>query len=280
MSSEPATQASPSVSPQQVCGYALVQWLKEGRTALCRSDAGRMLVLKKLEQDCLLEGDLHPDVRERLARIRELAHGHVATLIGVERDAQGTVYAVWQYIEGRSFEVWACEKDRDQRQVARMMRNLVLAVEAMHTQGIVHGCLHGRNIIVDEAGVLRLLDVSPLLFTDPQDDAAAMAKLFEVIIHDRGEQESNLGASLIRQTSGGAALAGFSKLISQMIQPQDTPPAQAAEDQREERSRRRALHWALACAMVAGVLALAGWWMFSRSVAPPPEAPIEALKPR
>lgn len=278
MTSHPTIQ--PSTPLHEVCGYALVQWLKEGRTALCRSDAGRLLVLKKLEQDCLFEGDLHPDIRERLARIRELAHAQVATLITVERDAQGTVYAVWQYIAGKSFQAWACEKERDQRQVARMMRNLVLAAEAMHTQGIVHGRLHGGNIIVDESGVLRLLDVSPLLFTDPQDDAAAMAKLFEAIIHERGEQESNLGASLIRQTSGGAALAGFSKLISQMIQPQDAPPAQAAEDQREERWRRRSLHWALGCGVVAGVLALAGWWMSSRSVAPPPEASIEALRPR
>lgn len=280
MSSEPATQAPQPASPQELCGYTLVRWLKEGRTALCRSDAGRPLVLKKLDQDCLLEGDLHPDVRERLARIRELAHGQVATLITVERDAHGDVYAVWQHIDGQDFESWACDKQRDQRQVARMMRNLVLAVEAMHAQGIVHGRLHGRNILVDDAGVLRLLDVSPLLFTDPQDDAAAMAKLFEAIIHTRGERESNLGAGLIRQTNGGAALADFSKAISQMIHSQDTQPAQAAEDERDEHRRRRSLRWAMACAVLTGVLALAAWWMFSRSVAPPPEAPIEALKPR
>lgn len=280
MTSEPATQAPPPASKQDVCGYTLVRHLKEGRTALCKSDAGRPLVLKKLDQDCLLEGDLHADVRERLARIRELAHGQVATLISVERDTQGNVYAVWQFIEGQDFESWACDKERDQRQVARMMRNLVLAVEAMHAQGIVHGRLHGRNILVDDAGTLRLLDVSPLLFTDPQDDAVAMARLFETIIHTRGERESNLGAELIRQTSGGAALASFSKAISQMIQPQDSQPAQAAEDERDEHRRRRALRGAIACGILAAVLALAAWWVFSRSVAPPPDAPSEALTPR
>lgn len=277
MASDCAIQAP---APRHVCGYELVRWLKEGRTALCRSDANRLLVLKKLDQDCLLEGDLHPDVRERLARIRELAHGQVATLISVERDAQGAVYAVWQYIAGVSFEAWACNKERDQRQVARMMRELVLAVEAMHGQGIVHGCLHGGNIMVDEGGVLRLLDVSPLLFSDPQDDAAAMAKLFEAIVHCRGEKESLLGAGLIRQTENRAALSDFSKAISRMIQPQDLSPAQVAEEQREEQTRRRALRWALTCALTAAVLAMAGWWAFSHSVAAPPEAPVEALKPR
>src|SRR5690242_17170165 len=80
MVSDPPIQEQAS-TPRQVCGYALVRWLKDGRTALCRSEGNRLLVVKKLDQDCLLEGDLHPDVRERLARIRELAHGQVATLI-------------------------------------------------------------------------------------------------------------------------------------------------------------------------------------------------------
>ena len=39
-----------------------------------------------MDHDCLLRGQLHPSIRERLSRVRELAHGGVANLYGVGRD--------------------------------------------------------------------------------------------------------------------------------------------------------------------------------------------------
>ena len=47
---------------------------------------GRRVVLKRLDEDCLWKGQLHPSVKDRLARVRELAHQGVANLHGVERD--------------------------------------------------------------------------------------------------------------------------------------------------------------------------------------------------
>jgi hypothetical protein len=48
---------------------------------------GRQVVLKKLDDDCLLDGQLHPSIKLRLERVRELPVRCVANFLGVERDA-------------------------------------------------------------------------------------------------------------------------------------------------------------------------------------------------
>ena len=46
---------------------------------------------KPLSDDCLLGGELHPSIAERLARVRELPVSSIANFYGVSRDEQ----AVW-----------------------------------------------------------------------------------------------------------------------------------------------------------------------------------------
>src|SRR5436309_2586267 len=76
--------------------------------------AGRAIVLKRLDRDCLLKGQLHPNIKDRLARVRELALTGVATLYGVERDTgSGEAYLVWQFVEGTPLEEYLADTKRD-----------------------------------------------------------------------------------------------------------------------------------------------------------------------
>src|SRR5262245_61809492 len=56
----------------------------------------KKLVFKRLDDDCLLDGHLHPAIRQRLNRIRELPLGSVANLIGVER-VDGVAQLLWEF---------------------------------------------------------------------------------------------------------------------------------------------------------------------------------------
>ncbi|HEX8523100.1 MAG TPA: hypothetical protein VF669_12655, partial [Tepidisphaeraceae bacterium] len=76
--------------PVELGGRKIVRELSPGtgQTFLAEDlrGAGKLVVLKMLEEDCLLEGQLHPSIRLRLGRISEMAAKHVANLHGVERD--------------------------------------------------------------------------------------------------------------------------------------------------------------------------------------------------
>ena len=133
------------------------------------------VVRKRLDEDCLLDGELHPSIAERLARVRELPVGSVANLHGVERDEHG-VWLVWQFIDGVTLDEFASQS-HSQPERDNVIHELRLAVAAMHAHGIVHGAIHGRNVIIDSRGRVCLTHVSPLLYSDPADDIREVERL-------------------------------------------------------------------------------------------------------
>jgi len=172
-------------------GYEILAELRAGKSWMARNHAGREVVLKLLAEDCLLGGKVHPSIRRRLERVRELAVKQVANLHGVQR-IEGKAYLVWDFIEGRT--IGEAMKDADERQSERLGRELMLAVRAMHSAGIVHGAIHNGNVIVDSLGKVWLTDVSPLLWNDEQVDLRRVAEMVgsfsarESIIEERSVQ--------------------------------------------------------------------------------------------
>src|SRR5438067_5806613 len=87
-----ATSNAPPAAPTELCGYRVAGVLSPAGappTFPATGPSGRAVVLKALDNDCLLKkGTLHPSIRDRLARVRELALTGVANLYGVERDAE------------------------------------------------------------------------------------------------------------------------------------------------------------------------------------------------
>src|SRR4051794_36155425 len=96
-----ATPTSPATAthPLVLCGYAVVQTLAPGECHLAIGPGGRSVTLKRLDPDCMHGALLHPDVRDRLSRIRELAHAGVANFFGVGKDETGA-WLIWEYVEG------------------------------------------------------------------------------------------------------------------------------------------------------------------------------------
>ncbi len=259
-------------TPSDICGYAVDSALSDtGSTYLAVGPGGRGVVLKKMDEDCLLRGQLHPSIRERLARVRELAHGAVANLYGVARDGGdaendsrdrgglvGPVWLIWEYVEGQTFADYAADSNRSLRDLAAAGRELALAVDLLHMQGIVHGSIGPGNVIVSPSGGVRLTHVSPLLYTDPVPDAEAVAYLLESTVAARGESESPLGVLLARAREEKLALRPLAARLAALVESRSLDPP--AEDAGRDNGPRRRAKYAAAVVAIAGVLlGLAAW---------------------
>ncbi|HEX8914496.1 MAG TPA: hypothetical protein VF796_19260, partial [Humisphaera sp.] len=214
---EPAAPAAGAAAavPGEICGYPVDSALPStlaaepdflGPSFLAIGPGGRGIVLKPLDRDCLYKGGLHPSIKERLARVRELALAGVANLYGVERDpappggrpkadkaAAEPAWLIWEYARGRPLHEYAADAACTPRKLALAARELVLGVEALHRQGIVHGAIRPSNVIVDAHGAVRLTHVSPLLYTDPADDVWGVINTLEEVLKLRDEQATPLG---------------------------------------------------------------------------------------
>ncbi len=184
------------MAEQHLGEYRTLKSLASG-TVLCLDSASRKTILKKLEPDCLLRGQLHPAIKDRLGRVRELAQKQVATLRSVERIADAA-WLVWDYVEGETFSEHIAA-GRDPRRIGWLMRELILCVESLHMRGIVHGAIHWRNVIVTPRGEIQLTHISPLLYNDPADDAEAIVRLLEEVVKESGGEGSPLG-KVVRQS--------------------------------------------------------------------------------
>jgi hypothetical protein len=188
-------------------GYRLLQELSPGKTFLCCDVSENVVVLKRLEEDCLHRRQLHPSIRDRLAHVRELAHPRIATLRTVERWG-GFPCVVWIYLDGETWDDAAIASDE---QLLILISALAATVDILHENGIVHGDLHGRNVIVRAGSQVWLTHVSPYLYADHQVDIAATAELI------RGKIPTDLSDRLTPMTekleSGEISLREFSHLV-------------------------------------------------------------------
>jgi hypothetical protein len=179
-------------------GYQLQRILSPGRTYLCLDDRGNAVVLKRLDADCLHRNQLHPAIKFRLARVRELAHPQLATLRGVER-FNADAYSIWNCIDGTRWD----QREQAADEWSQLALKLISAVQTLHSQGIVHGSLHAGNVYIKTDGSIHLTDVSPYLYTDPAVDIEAVLRL----ISDTGltHRERFAGFNPRRQTLGDLA---------------------------------------------------------------------------
>jgi hypothetical protein len=312
--------------PDEICGYPVDSALSAGGddglppSYFAIGPGGRGVVLKPLESDCVLKGKgtLHPSIKERLSRVRELALAGVANLYGVERDrpeggndnsnpngngsaaargastahVPGQAWLIWEYVPGQTFDDYAAAPGRTPREVVVAARELVLTVESLHLQGIVHGAIKCGNVIVAPGGSVRLTHVSPLLYTDPADDTRGVLELLLRTVRRRKEERTALGR-LLSEAAGalaspgtvvhpsqtdpdahaalrqlGARLAGLIEARGQSPQEPDGREARRAESG----PRRRALLGA-AVLLIAGAAAAYGvWHAIGRPQIPMPRA--------
>jgi hypothetical protein len=162
-------------------------------------------------------------------------------------------------------------------------RELILTVESLHGRGIVHGAIHGRNVIVGRDGQLKLTHVSPLLYVDPQQDMAAIGEMFAEIAGQRGEAAGSPLQRLAEAAAeSGGTLRAMGARAAALIDLRRDEESEAIEREADARRRR---HSRAAAAIVVGVAILLSYgirqYVGQITPKPPraPEAPEAMLKP-
>jgi serine/threonine protein kinase len=237
-----------SLPPDTICGYRVLRGLPTG-SYLALGEGARQVLLKPLDPDCLLHGQLHPDIKQRLARVRELALKSAANLHGVMRDERG-VFLVWEYVEGQTLEQFAAALAP--MPLSTLLREVVLSIDALHQAGIVHGALHARNIILDPTGRPRITHISPLLYDDPSVDRSATVAMLHHLIAATPQPPPALVAAVedpasLRDLAGRLALAA----------PTQADPSAGHADADDSRRRLRLILLAAGVALAGTIGAIA-----------------------
>lgn len=276
------TDSPDQTSPHTEIGqYRPIRELAPGRTLLAVSRGGREVVLKRLAAECLVDdGELHPAVRDRLIRVRELPEQSVANLHGVEREGEFT-YIVWDYIPGVTFADPEIATALPLRELLLVARELVLTVESLHSAGIVHGAIKGTNVVVDGSRRVRLTHVSPLLYDDPRNDARTVLDLLCETLARRHESGLPAGRALAAARAERIPLRELASRLAVLTEsPEATAQGIVSRDRAgDARLRRRAL---LSAAVAAGIglsLAIAVWWYVARQHDPSIPGPVDLLQP-
>lgn len=245
-----------SVLPE-LCGYRIDRALADDQSYLATGPGGRSIVLKRVDEDCMLGNVLHPSIKERLARVRELAHGGVANLHGVVRGGDAA-WLVWEYIEGQTFGQYTTEVRRTPLELLNLARELALAVDALHGQGIVHGALVESNVILSRDGTLRLIHISPLLYSDMAVDVECVISMLQEVVGQRGDRDPALGGLLEEAARERLSLRPLAARIAALLEARAAASVPSAA-QEEKHIRRRTVLAAGIAALFALVLAYGIW---------------------
>ncbi|MGA2501093.1 MAG: protein kinase [Tepidisphaeraceae bacterium] len=235
--------------PEMLGAYCIQRTLVEGKSWLAQAAGGRRVVLKSLPDECLAGGQLHADIRDRLERIRELAHVGVANLYGVERDGPLT-FAVWEYVEGRTLAHYL-QQPRGLA-VRRVAHEIVSSVQSLHLLGLSHGALHERNVIVTPTGAIRLTHLSPLLYLDPDVDVQGLLDVLPLLGCRDELADLDCTAPMRELSLRVLAWSKDSRCAS-------TPQMHHEDASRWNQRRASLLGAAIAAAVAIGVAAFAIW---------------------
>jgi tRNA A-37 threonylcarbamoyl transferase component Bud32 len=233
-------------------------------SVVARDASNRQVILKTLPPDCLLEGQLNPNIADRLRRVREIAMTDAANLRGVER-FEGRIVLVWDFVEGIDFNTHAADPALSPEAVARLVRELIHTVQRFHATGLVHGALHTGNVLVDPRGRIVLIDVSPLLFLDPRRDERAVMEMCRNLADQRRDTDSSLASVLSAAFESDSPMKALATHLSAPRTPQRTTASRI-------RIRSRSLIAALVVLILGAGVAI-GIQRFVHRNQPPPITP-------
>jgi serine/threonine protein kinase len=151
--------------------YRLEELLGEG--GMARVYLGRDINLQRYAAIKVITPNLRrdPDYLARFAReaqaIARLEHPNTVRLYRYG-EAHGLLYMAMQYIEGMNLDAVLRSYRQDgeyieYNEAARLIREIGLALDYVHSQGIIHRDVKSSNIILDRAGQAHLADFGLVL---------------------------------------------------------------------------------------------------------------------
>jgi serine/threonine-protein kinase len=156
-----ALAAAPIAPPERVGHYRIVHSLGSGgmgETFLAARDDGLFdheVAIKFMRPSRMAATARALFDRERRA-LAKLSHRHIAQLFDGGVADYGAPYLVMEYVRGAPIDEFA--QGADVRTIARLIADVCDAVQYAHQNLIVHADLKPSNVLVNEAGDVKVID--------------------------------------------------------------------------------------------------------------------------
>ncbi len=121
------------------------------------------LKVPRMERD--LAGELSQRLHREARAAAILSHPNICPIFDVTEDG-GTCYIAMGYVAGKPLSAYLGKKVQPEREVAKVVRKIALALEEAHAQGIVHRDLKPSNIMIDKRGEPIVMDFGVACFFD------------------------------------------------------------------------------------------------------------------
>ena len=120
---------------------------------------GARVAIKVLKRECAADPDLVERFFNEARAVNLIRHDNIVDVIDLGRLPDGAPYIVMEFLEGASL---AALLKRDEKvplgTLARLVGELLAALEAAHAKGIVHRDLKPDNVFVSPGGRVTVLD--------------------------------------------------------------------------------------------------------------------------
>src|SRR5678815_2520700 len=132
---------------------------------------GRDVALKVLPQGALSDDAARERFRREALALSRLNHPHIATIheLGHDEDMD---FLVMEFIQGRTVADRIAEGPLSECDAATIATQIAEALEEAHEQGIVHGDLSSRNVMVTPKGWVKVLDFGLSTLRGPAEQGA------------------------------------------------------------------------------------------------------------
>ncbi|MCS6771703.1 MAG: protein kinase [Kiritimatiellae bacterium] len=157
--------------PLEINGYQLIEEIQRGGQAAVflavQKSTGRRVALKIIFGGPYAAEADRERMNQEVRILAALDHPNIVSVIDRGETADGSLYFVMNYVDGRPLHEFLRDFRRDRNEaltradiaeLLKLFRRICEAVNAAHLRGIVHRDLKPANIIIDSYGEPHILD--------------------------------------------------------------------------------------------------------------------------
>ena len=153
-----------SLQPGTVLGnrYEIISLLGQGGMGAVYKatdrEVERAVALKVIRPELAIHPEILQRFKQELILARQVTHRNVIRIFDLG-DADGIKFITMEFIEGRDLKSLLVEKGKlPPEQGVDIVQQVCLALEAAHSEGVVHRDLKPQNIMMDQTGRASVMD--------------------------------------------------------------------------------------------------------------------------
>jgi eukaryotic-like serine/threonine-protein kinase len=118
----------------------------------------RLVAMKVIRPELATRPDILQRFKQELILARQVTHRNVIRIFDLG-EADGIKFITMEFIEGQDLKTLVAEKGKPSiEETVSILEQVCLALEAAHSEGVVHRDLKPQNIMVDKQGKVSVMD--------------------------------------------------------------------------------------------------------------------------